>query len=252
MRDLFIILLFLCTAVAAGAQTSIDSLSKTEKRELFESIRAKSYMFSIMAGVNMRQERFTVPLLYESAFAGPGQHFQVALSRNRYNSFTKVHLDYNSFMEHYKRADENAVGETSAQVPGIGTFTLGLSRGTYLREFTDGDRVLSLEGGINVSFSNFESSVNTFIKDEVNNGIVFINGYSRRVFPLVHLGIGTSIRISKNTYWDISATYYQGLLRMYQYSYDFRDWNGLNGFTEHVNNGSYLALKTGINLALAQ
>jgi len=77
-----------------------------------------------------------------------------------------------------------------------------------------------------------------------------ITGYSLGSYPLAHVGLGTSIRFLGLAYWDFSVTYYQGLMRMYQYTYDYNNWKGLDGYTEHTNNGSFLAIKTGITLAL--
>lgn len=205
-----------------------------------------------MAGVNFRQERYSEVIIYDNSIAGPGPHLNIALTRNRYNSYTRLNLDYNEFKSRFKKASSIRRFYSDEQIAGITTFTLGISRGTYLRSPSDGRRLLSLEAGLDLSFSNFTSSVTEYLRDEASNGALQITGYSLGSFPLVHIALGTSVRVLGHVYWDVSVVYYQGLVRMYQYSYDFRNWMGYDGYTEHTSNGSYLAFRTGINMALVK
>lgn len=223
---------------------------KKQTNESFERKRAQSYMFSIMAGGNFRQERYSEPIVYQNSIAGPGEHLNLSLSRNRFYSYTRINLDYNAFMQRFKEVEREGSVTTDLQIFGIKTFTLGLSRGTYLRGLTGGRRILSLEAGIDVSFSDFKSSMSEHYRDENTNGILQITGYSLGSYPLVHVGLGTSIRLHRLAYWDLSVTYYQGLVRTFQYTYDFYNYYGLNGYTEHTSNGSYLAIRTGISVAI--
>lgn len=229
-------------------QQSNKELNANRKATL-EEARSNSYRLTIEYGSNHIREHFSNELYYSSKLSGPGQHLLFGLVKERPKYYWGGQIANNLFFTRYRISDKvypnNPVSYTD--VSNLNTWQFGAVLGSYWRNKKRTRRFLTYEAGLHLATTlPYTSDVFTNYTSD-STGTADVTYGNVAWFPLVHLGVGTTVRLYDQIYWNVGATYYQGIRQAYYERFDFKDWNGIMGLTEKTSNGSYFTFKTGLS-----
>lgn len=233
----------------SGRQTPKE-IKKKRKSEL-ETIRSNSYRVSVITGFSMIRERFTEGLYYNSKWAGPSEHLGVALAREKQRYFVGGQLLYNNFYTKYREPGALQWSQST----NINPVQVGAFAGTYWRSKSQHKRYLTFQGGLDIGYNSYfrkNDTLGSYWQWDSRDTMVAHTFMQNPIYPLVHLGIGTSIRLYDQLYWDFRVNYYQGFTKVYREDIAYNGLFGIDGSDRKFSRGSYLTFKTGLSLHLHQ
>ena len=216
------------------------------KREL-ETLRSNGYRIAVISGFGMIKEGFEQGYYYNSKMAGPSEHLGLSVSRQMNRGFIGGHFLYNNFYTKY-----SATGVLwYTQSTNINPVQLGAFAGTYWRSMRKHKRYLTVQGGLDAGFNSYfkkNDTMGSYWEWNDTDTLMATTFMEHPIYPLLHFGIGTSVRLYDQLYWDFGVTYYQGFFKVYREEFEYRNFEGIDGVDLKTSFGSYWAFKTGLSI----
>lgn len=225
---------------------------KRKWRQEKNETRTNSYRITARVGSSQHRQRMQNPLFYTASDWGwASKNIELELVTEKPKYYWGFLLTRSEYCYKFS-GPATTMGGYGFGGNSFSSGQLGGIAGIPIQHKRSGRRFFSLEAGAHLALrDNSDSGYEEWLDGNESKADLYTVDV-KRIYPLAHAGIHTTIRLYDQLYWELGAKYYQGFYSVETQEFSYINFYGITGTSTKTVNGSYWVFQTGLSFHISK